>query len=68
MNLIMRTEFNNLRLNDNHEYETNVSGNKSVVKIWKGDVLIAKKVVIKNSIRYFGCKHYKFYLSTKEED
>ncbi len=64
MNLIMRTEFDNLRLNDNHQYETNASGNKAVVKIWKGDVLIAKKITEKKSTRYFGCKNYKEYLSS----
>ncbi len=63
MHLIIRSEFDNLRLNDNHEYETNTSGNKAVVKIWKGDVLIAKKITEKKSIRYFGCKQYKDYLS-----
>jgi hypothetical protein len=64
MNLIMRTEFDNLRLNDNHQYETDKSGNKAVVKIWKGDELIAKKITEKKLIRYFGCKNYKEYLSS----
>ena len=64
MNLIMKTEFDNIRLNDDHQYETNKSGNKSVVKIWKGDVLIAKKVTEKKSVRYYGCKQYKDYLAS----
>ena len=63
MQLIMRSEFDNLRLNDQHEYETDKSGNKAVVKIWKGEVLIAKKITEKKSTRYFGCKEYKDYLA-----
>lgn len=63
MHLIMKSEFDNLRLNDKHEYETDKSGNKAVVKIWKGEDLIAKKITEKKSIRYFGCKNYKEYLS-----
>lgn len=62
MQLIMKTEFNNLRLNDGHQYDSNVCGNKTTVKIYKGDILIAKKIAIKNSIRFFGCKNYKEYL------
>ncbi|MDB2386210.1 hypothetical protein N9W21_02555 [Shewanella sp.] len=54
MHLIMRTQFDTLRLNDEHEYSTNDRGGKKVVKIYKDGELIAKKVSIKNSIKYFG--------------
>ncbi len=62
MKLIMRTEFDNLRLNDAHTYETDRNGDKQVVKIYYGELLIAKKVTHKKSIRYFGVKNYKQYL------
>ena len=66
MKLIMRTEFDNLRLNAQHSYETDSNGDKQVVKIYCGDLLIAKKVTLKKSIRYFGVKGYQNYLT--EED
>lgn len=66
MNLIMRTEFDDLRNNDNHFYDNNVSGDKNVTKIYGPDEeLIAKKIIIKKSTRYFGCKNYKDYLTSK---
>ncbi|MEW6995661.1 hypothetical protein AADZ84_15505 [Colwelliaceae bacterium MEBiC 14330] len=63
MKLIMKTEFDNLRLNDNHNYETDSNGDKQVVKIYKGEALIAKKVKQHKSIRYFGVSGYQQYLS-----
>ena len=54
MHLIMRTQFDELRLNDEYEYSTNDRGGKKVVKIYKDGELIAKKVSIKNSVQYFG--------------
>jgi len=64
MKLIMRTEFDDLRLNPAHSYETDRNGDKQIVKIYCGDLLIAKKVHHKKSIRYFGVKNYKTYLSS----
>ena len=65
MQLIMKTEFDNLRDNDNHCYETDSNGDKQVVKIYCGELLIAKKVKFKKSLRYFGFNNYQQYL-TKE--
>lgn len=59
----MRSEFDNLRLNDDHSYETDRNGDKQVVKIFSGELLIAKKVTHKKSIRYFGVKGYQQYLT-----
>ena len=63
MKLIMRSEFDNLRLNDNHTYDTDSNGDKQVVKIYCGDTLIAKRVKHKKSIRYFGISGYQNYLT-----
>lgn len=62
MKLIMRSEFDNLRNNDAHSYQADKSGDKQVVKIFRNDILIAKKVTVKKSIRYFGIKGYQEFL------
>lgn len=67
MKLIMRTEFDNLRLNDKHSYTSDSNGEKQVIKIYAGDELIAKRVKLKKSIRYFGAPGYEAYLSKEEE-
>lgn len=67
MKLIMRSEFDNLRKNPLHSYESDVNGEKQVVKIFYGDELIAKKVTLKKSIRYFGASGYQQFL-TDETD
>jgi len=66
MRLIMKTEFDNLRLNQNHDYETDSNGEKQIVKIFCGELLIAKKIKQKKSIRFFGIKGYEQYLSQEE--
>jgi hypothetical protein len=66
MKLIMKTEFDNLRENDAHCYDTDTNTDKQVVKIYCGELLIAKKVKLKKSIRYFGTSNYLEYL-TKED-
>lgn len=63
MQLIMKTEFDNLRANDHHSYDTDSNGDKQVVKIYCGEQLIAKKLTIKKSIRYFGIQEYQQYLT-----
>ncbi|MFD2166213.1 hypothetical protein ACFSJY_08010 [Thalassotalea euphylliae] len=63
MKLIMRSEFDNLRLNDQHSYDTDSNGDKQIVRIYCGDTLIAKKVKQKKSIRYFGISDYRQYLT-----
>ncbi|WP_371375118.1 hypothetical protein [Thalassotalea aquiviva] len=67
MKLIMRTEFDNLRLNDQHSYDVDKNGDKQVVKIYAGGQLIAKKVTHKKSIRYFGVANYQDYLTEQAE-
>jgi hypothetical protein len=58
----MKTEFDNLRNNPLHQYETDSNGEKQVVKIYFGELLIAKIIKLKKSIRYFGIQDYKQYL------
>lgn len=59
----MRSEFDNLRLNDNHCYDTDSNGDKQIVRIYCGETLIAKRVQHKKSIRYFGIQGYQQYLT-----
>jgi hypothetical protein len=63
MKLIMKTEFDNLRLNDDHDYETDSNGDKQIVKIYCGEILIAKKIKQHKSIRFFGVIGYEQYLT-----
>ncbi len=58
----MRTEFDNLRTNPAHQYDVDSNSDKQVVKIYCNDILIAKKITIKKSIRYFGASGYQNYL------
>ena len=58
----MKTEFDNLRLNDQHSYENDHNGDKHVVKIYCGDLLIAKQVQKNKSVRFFGVTGYQHYL------
>lgn len=58
----MKTEFDNLRKNPLHQYQTDSNGDKQVVKIYFGELLIAKMIKLKKSIRYFGVKDYAKYL------
>lgn len=67
MKLIMKTEFDNLRLNNKHTYETDSNGDKQVVKIYCDELLIAKKVKHKKSIRFFGINGYQLYLTNEEQ-
>ena len=55
----MKTEFDNLRLNPMHSYEADRNGDKQIVKVYFGELLIAKKVHHKKSIRYFRIKNYQ---------
>ena len=66
MKLIMKTEFDNLRVNENHDYETDSNGEKQVVKIYCDDLLIAKKIKHKKSIRFFGIPTYQQYLTPED--
>jgi len=62
----MQSEFENLRLNDNHEYGIDTCGNKQVIKIYCNDLLIAKKITQKKSVRYFGAKGYEGFLTSQD--
>lgn len=67
MKLIPRTHFDNLRLNDDHEYDTDNCSGKRVVKIYAEGRLIAKKITLvtkhKTKNRFFGVAGYDAYLS-----
>lgn len=58
----MKTEFENLQQNDAHSFEADTIADKQVVKIYCDEQLIAKKIKLKKSIRYFGVKGYQQYL------
>ena len=66
MKLIMKTEFDNLRVNDNHSYQTDSNGEKQVVKIFYQEQLIAKKIKHKKSLRYFAIDGYEKFLTPEE--
>ena len=66
MKLIMKTEFDNLRLNSKHDYETDSNGDKQVVKIYCGELLIAKKIKQHKSVRFFGISGYEQYLTQED--
>ena len=63
----MKTEFEDLRLNEAHQYETDSNGDKQTVKIYHGEKLIAKKIKLKKSIRYFAIEGYQQYLVGEEK-
>jgi hypothetical protein len=47
-------------------YQTDSNGEKQIVKIFSGELLIAKMIKHKKSIRYFGIKGYSQYLLAEE--
>jgi len=59
----MRTEFDDLRLNEDHQVSADTNGDKQVVKIWRDGELIAKRIQQKKSIRYFGITGYQHFLT-----
>ncbi len=63
MKLIMKTEFDNLRLNNAHSVDADKNGDKQVVKIFCGEQLIAKMIKQKKSIRYFATDGYQYFLT-----
>ena len=66
MKLIMKTEFDNLRINNDHYYDIDSNGDKQVIKIYCGELLIAKKITLQKSIRFFGISNYQQYLTSDE--
>jgi len=66
MKLIMRSVFDNLRLNAAHSYDTDNNGDSKIVRIYRDDKLIAKKKQRKKKIQYFGIKGCEAFLT--EED
>lgn len=62
----MKTEFDNLRNNTHHQYQTDSNGEKQVVKLFCGDHLIAKMIKHKKSVRYFGIKGFEQYLLAED--
>lgn len=71
MKLIPKSHFDNLRLNDAHEYDSNESGGKRVVKVYAQDRLIAKAVtretVGKTKKQYFGVNGYDLHLNGEKK-
>ncbi|MEH6624824.1 MAG: hypothetical protein V7739_00130 [Motiliproteus sp.] len=63
MKLIMRSEFESLRLDDRNEYDADKNGDIQIVRIYRDGNLIAKKKTHKKSVRYFGAPGYEQYLS-----
>jgi len=59
----MKTEFDDLRLNPKHQYDVDNNGDKQVVKLYCNGQLIAKKIKLKKSIRYFGAEGYSAHLT-----
>lgn len=59
----MKTEFDNLKDNDNHCYDTDSNGDKKVLRIYCDQLLIAKRLTLKRSVRYFGVNDYQKYLT-----
>lgn len=70
MKLILPSEFENLRVNDEHGYEVDNNSGREILKIYMGEKLIAKRKTMDNGMRtkkqYFGVKGYEQYL-TKED-
>jgi hypothetical protein len=62
MNLIMKTEFDSLQSDNENSYDVDKSGDKETLKLYRGERLIAKRIKIKKSVRYFGVKNYQEYL------
>jgi len=62
----MKTEFDNLRMNSDHNYDTDSSGEKQVVKVYCVKLLIAKKIKLRKSVRYFGVSTYQQYLTQED--
>ncbi|MEH6594789.1 MAG: hypothetical protein V7736_04475 [Colwellia polaris] len=62
MKLIIKTEFDNLRKNPLHGYESDKNGEKQTVKIYRDSQLIAKKITLKKSIRYFAITGYTEFI------
>jgi hypothetical protein len=63
MQLIKRSEFENLQKNDSHGYEVDKNGAKETLKIYSGEEMIAKRITHKKSVRYFGVKSYMKYIT-----
>lgn len=63
MKLIMRSEFDALRLDDRNEYDTDKNGDTQIVRIYRDGNLIAKKKTQKKSVRYFAVSGYQALLA-----
>ena len=58
----MRSAFDNLRSNPLHGYQSDNNGDKQIIKIYRNELLIAKRITIKKSIRYFAVKGFEQFL------
>ena len=57
MKLIMKSLFDELRLNDKNEYDADKEGVSMLVRIYRDGRLIAKKKQYKNRIQYLSLIH-----------
>lgn len=66
MKLIMRSLYDELRQNDDNSYAVNTNGEDQIVKIFRDDKLIAKRVKKKKKISYFGIKNCEQFIKEVE--
>jgi hypothetical protein len=59
----MKTDFDNLKLNQAHSFSADSNSDKQVVKVYREQQLIAKKIKLKKSIRYFAIQGYQQFLT-----
>jgi len=59
----MRSEFDNLRTNPHHEVKSDANGEKQIVKVYRSEHLIAKRITLKKLVRYFAVNGYQQYIS-----
>ena len=59
----MRTQFDELRLSEKNDYTVdNIDKKKQIVRIYRDENLIAKKITQGKKISYFGVKCFEDYL------
>jgi hypothetical protein len=58
----MKTDFDNLKFNQAHTFSADSNSDKQVVKVYREQQLIAKKIKLKKSIRYFAIQGYQQFL------
>ena len=59
--------FNNLRDDADHTIDVSSNGDKKIVKIYAQEALIAKRIIVKQSIRFFAITNYQQYLTVETD-